>query len=119
LPVCRRTPSSDRAPRGAVSGPNAPPPRNTDNDIWAADIHMTPNGKFLYISERTSNTLGAFSVDGVTGKLTYLSSTPTEAQPRGFAIHPSGTFVRVTGEKLGTTYVYSIDQTHGPHKVSG
>ena len=107
------------APRGAVSGPSAPPPRNTDNDIWAADIHMTPNGKFLYISERTSNTLGAFSVDGVTGKLTYLSSTPTEAQPRGFAIDPSGKFVIVSGEKSATISVYSIDQTNGALKLLG
>jgi len=44
------------APRGTVGGPNAPP-GNTDNDICAADIHMTPNEKFLYISERTSSTL--------------------------------------------------------------
>jgi 6-phosphogluconolactonase len=50
------------APRGAVGG-LAALPRNTDNDIWAADIHTTPDGKFLYISERTSSTPGAFSVD--------------------------------------------------------
>jgi len=37
-----------------------PPPRNTDNDIWAADLHLAPGGKFLYASERTSNTLAAF-----------------------------------------------------------
>ena len=80
---------------------------------------MTPNGKFLYISERTSNTLGAFSVDGVTGKLTYLSSTPTEAQPRGFAIDPSGKFVIVSGEKSATISVYSIDQTNGALKLLG
>jgi 6-phosphogluconolactonase len=35
------------APRGAVGVSGGAPPRNTDNDIWAADIHMTPNGKFL------------------------------------------------------------------------
>jgi 6-phosphogluconolactonase len=58
------------APRGAVGVPGGPPPRSTDNDIWAADIHMAPNGRFLYISERTSNTIAAFSVDGASGKLT-------------------------------------------------
>jgi 6-phosphogluconolactonase len=101
------------APRGAVSGPGAPPPRNTDNDIWAADIHMTPNGRFLYISERTSSSLGAFSVDGATGKLTYLSSTPTERQPRGFAIDPKGRFLVASGEKSDTLSVYAIDQASG------
>ena len=100
------------APRGAVGVPGAPP-RNTDNDVWAADIHMTPNGRFLYASERTSSTLGAFSVDGATGKLTYLGSTPTEKQPRGFAIDPKGRFLIATGEKSPTISVYAIDQAGG------
>jgi 6-phosphogluconolactonase len=107
------------APRGAVGGPNAPPPRNTDNDIWAADIHLTPNGRFLYISERTSSTLGALSVDGASGKLSYLSSTPTEPQPRGFAIDPKGRFLVATGEKSETISVYAIDQASGALKSLG
>ena len=85
-------------------------------DIWAADIHMTPNGKFLYISERTSSTLGAFGVDAVTGKLTYLGSTPTEKQPRGFAIDPTGRFLVAAGEKSDTISVYAIDQASGALK---
>src|SRR5439155_1193556 len=32
------------APRGAPGAPGAAAPRNTDNDVWAADIHVTPNG---------------------------------------------------------------------------
>src|SRR5437763_4579547 len=31
-------------PRGAVGAPGAAP-RNTDNDIWASDLHLTPNGR--------------------------------------------------------------------------
>ena len=104
------------APRGAVGVAGAPP-RNTDNDIWAADIHMTPNGKFLYITERTSHTLAGFSVDGASGKLTYLGSTPTERQPRGFAIDPKGRFLVASGEKSDTVSVYAIDQTSGALKL--
>ena len=51
---------------------------------------VTPDGKFLYAAERTSSTIGAFSVDTANGKLTYLASTPTEKQPRGFAVRPAG-----------------------------
>lgn len=105
------------APRGAVGAPGGPPPRNTDNDIWAADIHVTPNGKFLYISERTSSTLGAFSVDAATGKLSYLGSAPTEKQPRGFAIDPKGRFLVAAGEKSDTISVYAIDQAAGTLKL--
>ncbi len=100
-------------PRGAVGGPNAPAPRNTDNDIWAADIHMTPDGKFLYASERTSSTLAAFGVDPATGKLSYLGSTPTEKQPRGFAIDAGGKFLVASGEKSESISVYKIDPSSG------
>jgi 6-phosphogluconolactonase len=94
-------------------GPRPTPGRNVDNDIWASDLHLTPNGKFLYAAERTSSSLGAFSVDGATGKLTYLQSTPTEKQPRGFAIEPKGRYLVVSGEKSDTISVYSIDQASG------
>jgi 6-phosphogluconolactonase len=99
------------APRGAISGPgtNAPPPRDVSNDIWASDLHLTPNGRFLYALERTGNQIGAMSVDPATGKLTYLSTTPTEKQPRGFQIDPSGKYMVVTGEKSETISVYSIE----------
>ena len=43
-------------PRGSVAG------RNMDSDIWAADLHLTPNGKFIYVSERTST---GFAVSGI------------------------------------------------------
>ena len=70
---------------------------------------MTPDGRFLYISERTGSTLAAFSVDGASGKLSYLSSAPTERQPRGFAIDPKGRYLVATGEKSETISVYAID----------
>src|SRR6516162_9022591 len=107
-------------PRGAVGTPGAnQTPRNTDNDIWAADLHLTPNGRFLYASERTTSTLGAFRVDGTSGKLSYLGSTPTEKQPRGFAIDPTGRFVVVAGEKSDTLSSYAIDTENGTLKLIG
>jgi 6-phosphogluconolactonase len=105
------------APRGAVGAPGGPPPRNTDNDIWASDLHLTPDGKYLYAAERTSSTIGALSVDKATGKLTYLSSTPTESQPRGFAIDPKGKYMVVSGEKSETISVYAIDSNSGALKA--
>jgi 6-phosphogluconolactonase len=100
-----------------VPGSPRPHPRNTDNDIWAADLHMTRNGKFLYASERTTNTLAAFSVDAGSGKLTYLSNTPTEKQPRGFAIDPKGRYLVASGEKSETISVYAIEQASGALKL--
>jgi 6-phosphogluconolactonase len=106
------------APRGAVAAPGAPV-RDTGNDIWASDLHLTPNGRFLYAAERTSSTIGGLSVDGATGKLTYLGSTPTEKQPRGFGIDPAGRFMIVSGEKSDMLATYAIDPTTGALKAIG
>src|SRR6266404_1026488 len=107
-------------PRGAVGTPGAnQAPRNTDNDIWAADLHLTPNGRFLYASERTTSTIGAFRVDSASGKLIYLGSTPTEKQPRGFNVDPTGRFVVVSGEKSDMLAVYSIEAESGALKPIG
>ena len=105
-------------PRGAVGTPGAnQAPRNTANDIWASDLHLTPNGRFLFAAERTSSTLGAFRVDIASGKLSYLGSTPTEKQPRGFNIDLTGRFVVVSGEQSDTISSYSIDAETGALKL--
>lgn len=95
-------------------GPGLPRPqpgRDVANDIWASDLHVTPNGRYLYAAERTSSTIGAFGVDAASGGLTYLGTTRTEKQPRGFAIDPSGRFAVVSGEKSGTLSSYRIESS--------
>ena len=99
---------------GTVRG--SQPGRDTDRDIWAADLHMTPDGRFLYLSERTTSTLACFGVNAATGRLGYAGSTPTEKQPRGFAIDPSGRFLVACGEKSATISVYAIEG--GEHRTS-
>jgi len=96
-----------------AGAPRPSPGRNTDNDIWASDLHLTPNGKFLYAAERTSSSIGAFRVDAAAGSLAYLGSTPTEKQPRGFAIDSTGRIMVVSGEKSATITSYSIVQSNG------
>src|SRR5262249_2455224 len=101
------------------AGTPGAPTRDTSNDIWASDLHLTPSGKFLYAAERTGSTINALAVDGASGKLTYLSSTPTEKQPRGFAIDPSGRFVVVSGEKSDMLATYAIDASTGALRPIG
>ena len=101
-------PADSKLRPGAPRGPGRDATR-IDNDIWASDLHLTPDGKYLYAAERTSSTIGAFSVDAASGKLTYLSSTPTEKQPRGFRIDPKGKFMVVSGELSDTISVYAIE----------
>ncbi|CCD94437.1 conserved exported hypothetical protein [Bradyrhizobium sp. ORS 375] len=80
---------------------------------WAADLHATPDGKFVYASERGSNTLAAFKIDAVNGRVTLIGSVPTETQPRGFAIDPTGRYLAAVGEVSNGMTVYKIDPASG------
>jgi 6-phosphogluconolactonase len=88
-------------------------PKGFDGKPWAADIHLTPDGKFLYASERTSNTIAAFRIDPKTGALTSLGSTATEKQPRGFNIDPSGRYLLAVGQLSNSMTAYAIDKATG------
>ncbi len=79
----------------------------------AADIHITPDGKFLYASERTSSTLAGFRVDPAKGTLTPIGSVPTEKQPRGFAIDTSGRYLLAVGQLSHGLSSYAIDPACG------
>ncbi|MGC2777916.1 MAG: beta-propeller fold lactonase family protein [Bradyrhizobium sp.] len=80
---------------------------------WAADLHVTPNGQFLYASERGSHTLAAFKVDPASGRLTTIGSVPTETQPRGFNIDSSRRYLAAVGELSNGMTVYRIDPASG------
>ena len=80
---------------------------------WAADIHLTPDGRFLYSSERRSNTLAMFRVDAATGHLSLIGHVPTELQPRGFNIDPRGRFLLAVGQRSHQLSSYAIDPDHG------
>jgi 6-phosphogluconolactonase len=83
---------------------------------WAADLHLTPDGRFLYASERTSSTLSTFKVDAATGLLQPLGQTPTEKTPRGFAIDPSGRYLIASGQDSHAITLYAIDSASGALK---
>ena len=100
------------AGRGAAA-PAGAPPRDTSRDVWAAEIHVTPNGQFLYATERTESRLTAFRIDAATGSLTPIGYTPTELQPRGFAIDASGRWLVACGERSEHVAVHAIDPATG------
>jgi 6-phosphogluconolactonase len=101
------------APVGAASASASAAPKDDKLKVWAADIQITPNGKFLYSTERTTNKIALFTVAPGTGKLTYVTNFATEAQPRGIRIDPTGQYLVASGEKSDRLSVYKIDQGTG------
>ena len=85
----------------------------------ASDIHVTPDGKFLYAAERRSSLLIGYRIDPNNGTLTQIGRFPTEKTPRGFAIDPRGKFVLSVGMNSNGMTVHRIDQASGELKPIG
>ena len=86
---------------------------------WGADLHLTPDGKFLYVSERTSSTLAGYRVDRRSGKLLRIGTWPTEKQPRGFNIDASGQYLFAVGQVSNHLTEYRIDRKSGALTANG
>ncbi|HGJ5875319.1 MAG TPA: 6-phosphogluconolactonase [Arsenophonus sp.] len=88
-------------------------PAGSESKPWAADIHITPNGRHLYASERSTSIIRHFQVTNVQGKLIASDAYTTENQPRGFNIDQTGNFLLVTGQKSEHITIYKIDPVTG------
>jgi len=100
-------------------------PDGFDGVITTADLHMTPNGKFLYVSNRDitdrkartgRDSIVGFSVNQRNGRLKMIGHFPCEHVPRSFALSESGKFAYVAGQGDDRLGVYRIDQDTGALK---
>jgi 6-phosphogluconolactonase len=92
---------------------SALPKEGPADKVWAADVHLTPDGKYLYASERGTSTIQQYKVDAKTGMLTANGSAPTEKQPRAFEIDPTGKYLYAVGELSDGMTSYAIDAKTG------
>lgn len=80
----------------------------------AAEIALSPSGKFLYASNRGSDSIAVFSVDSGNGTLKLIESDSVLGKtPRDFVIDPSGRFLLVANQDSGNIVAYRINQSSG------
>jgi 6-phosphogluconolactonase len=92
---------------------------NGKDSAAASDIHVTPNGKFVYGAVRTTSMLHGYKIDADKGTLTPAGKWPTEKTPRGFNIDPRGKFLLSVGMDSGAMTVHAIDEASGALKPVG
>lgn len=87
-------------------------PQGYDKPNTAADIHLTNDGKYLYMSNRGIDELVCFQVaeDGMLTKLCSFSSVG--GFPRSFALSPDNRFVAI-GNQDGSLNILSRDAETG------
>jgi 6-phosphogluconolactonase len=105
------------------------------NKSFCADIHISPDGKFLYGSNRfvdagnkngvfaadnTIDTIVMYSIDQKTGKLTYIGNEPVLGKvPRNFMITPNGKFVLVANQETDNITIFKRDAKTGKLSPTG
>lgn len=80
----------------------------------SADIHLSPNGKFLYASNRLKGDgIAIFSVDNKSGLLTKVGYQPTCIHPRNFAITPNGKYLLCACRDDNKIQIFRINANNG------
>ena len=87
---------------------------DTVNAKGSADIHLSPDGKFLYASNRLkADGIAIFSVNQETGMLTKAGYQLTGIHPRNFIITPDGRFLLVACRDINVIQIFSRDEKTG------
>jgi len=84
-----------------------------------ADIHVSPDGRFVYCSNRGHDSIAIFAVDRAGGLTAVGHESTRGTTPRNFAIHPSGTFLLVANQKSDSIVVFRRDQSTGRLTATG
>lgn len=80
----------------------------------AADLHVSPDGNFLYASVRgDADKVVLYAVNKQNGKLTYMERYDVSKAPRGFTIDPAGNFLISAGQDGNTIDFFRIDKASG------
>lgn len=96
-------------------------PRGFKGVIGSADIHISPDGNFLYASNRgDENTITIFSIDGRTGKLKLKGFQSVLGKtPRNFIIDPTGNYLLVANQESDNIVIFKRDKSTGLLKETG
>lgn len=95
-------------------------PADFTGENTSADIHVSPDGRFLYCSNRGHDSIAAFQIAPRSGKLTFVAHQSSGGKaPRNFAIDPTGRFLLVANQKSDNIVTYRRDLKTGQLTATG
>ena len=95
-------------------------PPGFDGVIDGCEIVVSPDGKFLYTSQRgDQNAITIFSIDKESGKLSKTGYQPTTGKgPRSFTIDPTGNYLLVAHQNSDNIIIFKRDKETGLLKLT-
>jgi 6-phosphogluconolactonase len=90
-------------------------PADFKGAVGVADIHVSPNGKFLYCSDRgDDNSISIFSINPIDGKISLIGHQSTSGKgPRNFNFDPTGNFLLVANQNSDVIVIFKVDKKTG------
>ncbi len=85
-----------------------------------ADLHLSPSGDFLYVSNRGHDSIATFRVDAVSGRLEPLGHVGSGGRtPRSFDLAPAGELLFAANQDTDNIAVFRVDRTSGALEATG
>jgi 6-phosphogluconolactonase len=88
-------------------------PEHTSSRSFSAELRITPDGRFLFASNRGDDSIACLSIDTATGLAGITGFAPAPKNPRTFDISGDGGFLYAAGQDSGELVTYAIDKTTG------
>lgn len=84
------------------------------NARGSGDIHISPDGKYLYASNRLENDgIAIYRINSLNGELTQIGYQLTGIHPRNFEITPNGKYLLCACRDTNEIQIFKIDETTG------
>lgn len=91
-----------------------------DGVTSGAEVQITPDGKFLYGSNRGHNSIVIYAIDPATGRLTLVGHESTQGRiPRHFEVDPTGRYLIVANQDTDNLVMFYIDPATGRLHTKG
>ena len=87
--------------------------------LSTAETVAHPNGKFVYVSNRTHDTIAVFACDPATGRLTLIQNARQKARSTNFSLDPTGKWMIVAHQNSNTAALFKVDQDTGKLTFTG
>jgi 6-phosphogluconolactonase len=95
-------------------------PVGFEGESWTAEVAVSPDGRFLYGSNRGHDSLVVFAVDPASGRLTLVDHVSTGGHwPRHFSIHPLGRWLLVANQRSDSIVPFRLEPGSGVPLAAG
>ncbi len=88
-------------------------PSGGRNESKSADIHLSPDSRFLYASNRGHNSIAVYRINKNSRLLHLQGIYPTISKPRSFAFNSTGRYMIASDESGTQIAIHKVDQADG------